>query len=265
MKRLFISAILVSLCLACSSCNTIVFGTTESLNIEKLPEKSFDSEQNFMRTEENADFYNQYAVNSVSFPQFFFNYSKTTQQEVYSISGEAFILNDVVILYPVIDIPGNTTLADALNQEIFNLMFLGLSKQEIADYPGVMMARNTYAITYTGENCFSLCFYIDATVGLTAQSFWSGMTVDINLDEKLKLQDLQITKEMIEQTIENREFLFSRDLIAIRQIEDITALIKNIDPMKYFSFFLTETGMGLIVENQALSTAESGIVYVIIK
>ena len=86
-----------------------------------------------------------------------------------------------------------------------------------------------------------------------------------NLDEKLKLQDLQITKEMIEQTIENREFLFSRDLIAIRQIEDITALIKNIDPMKYFSFFLTETGMGLIVENQALSTAESGIVYVIIK
>lgn len=48
-----------------------------------------------------------------------------------------------------------------------------------------------------------------------------------NLDEKLKLQDLQITKEMIEQTIENREFLFSRDLIAIRQIEDITAFDKK--------------------------------------
>ena len=248
MKQLFLVVILVLFCMFCSSCNTKPMessGDNETNsdktlelndNTSSVESKISGLESANSPTEKMCTFYSEYATSNLTFPQFFYGYPKTIQHAGYSINSKAFILNHIVIVYPVIDILGDSELTDMLNQEILNLMFMGFDSQELADYPGVMMVRNTFAVTYADENCFSLCFYIDESSD-RAQTFWYGMTVDLALGKKVALEDLNITREMIERTVQNEKISFSQDLVAIEQLENIETLIENLNLSESSSFF----------------------------
>lgn len=189
--------------------------------------------------------------------------SSTIQTNDFWIDEQIFQVNDVRIVYPIIMSKEVNDFLNIINSEIRTFLFLGENESFLTTYPGVIIMDNSYEVTYFDGKILSMCLYVDSTIGFgSGRIDRMGLTIDLSNRNKLRLSDFGIEYDYLCQRVYTGDYALSDDLIAKPLAEEILALLNSFDIYDTSTYYLGPETIHLIVENQALSRADVGVIEV---